>query len=280
MEMVRPSLQKSQKNVIELMTTTIRGMGILFSVNQHTCRMSRFRKPTLVSHDMHIHRSESSLTKIYKVIWDSRAFESNSTDILSLNYVENPDAVPFISVTNISNSVGFAQIRMDEKWLRDGKPTNLTVFITSSHNGSKKPSSGPTVVLVPDKGEDLTPEKKVNKVGLGVGIPFAFGAVAIIALGAFCCIRKRRRASGGYMGNKSRAMPVDEDDFADGGAGMRGTGRFRDEPSGGLELQDRSTRGRGGEDSLGSLASTPTEDFGGRGNAFRDEISRQRTLRG
>ena len=83
------------------------------------------------------------------------------------------------------------------------------------------------------------------------------------------------------MASKSRgAMPVDDDDFADG-SGTRGPDRFRDEPiGGGLELQDRSTRGRGGEDSLGSLESTPTEDFGGRGNAFRDEISRQRTLRG
>ena len=199
--------------------------------------------------------------------------------MINLNYVENPDNVPFISVTNVSNSVGFVQIKMDEKYLRDGKPTNLTVFITSSHEGNNQTSSGPTIVLVPDKAEDSKPAKKVNKVGLGVGIPFAFGAVAIIGLGAFCCIRKRRRASGGYMGNKSRAMPIDDDDFADGG-GTRGTGRFRDEPSGGLELQDRSTRGRGGEDSLGSLGSTPTEDFGGRGNAFRDEISRQRTLRG
>ena len=177
---------------------------------------------------------------------------------------------------------------MEEEWLRDGKSTNLTVFITSSYEGIT--SSGPTVVLVPDE-DPSQPKKKVSsKVGLGVGIPFAFGAVAVIALGAFCCIRKRRRASKGYLASKSRghraqAMPVEEDDFI---GGMRGPGRFRDEPSGGgLELQDRGdrgNRGRGREDSLGSLTSTPTEDFGGqgegRGNAFRDEISRQRTLRG
>lgn len=191
--------------------------------------------------------------------------------------------MPLISATNISNSIGFAQLTMEKEWLREGKSNNLTVFITSSYEGSNKTSSGPTIVLVPDE-HSSTSKKTVSKVGLGVGIPFAFGAVAVIALCAFCCIRRRRRASKGYLASKSRglrseAMPIEEDDFI---GGSRGPGRFRDEPSGGLELQDRS-RGLGREDSLGSVTSTPTEDFGGqgegRGNAFRDEISRQRTLR-
>ena len=169
---------------------------------------------------------------------------------------------------------------MEEKWLRDDKSNNLTVFITSSFDGTNLTKSGPTIVLLPSKDSS---KKEPSKVGLGVGIPFAFGAVAIIALGAFCCIRKRRRASKGYLGSKSRSrgtLPVEDDDFI---GGTRGPSRFRDEPtSGGVELQDRS-RGRGREDSLGSLTSNQTEDFvggsDGRSNAFRDEISRQRTLR-
>lgn len=223
------------------------------------------------------------MTQIYQVVWDPRAFESNATNTISLNYVDDPNDGPLIFATNVSNSKGYALIEMAEKWLREGKSNNLTVFITSLSEGSNKTISGPTIVLIPDK--DSSPsKKKPSKVGLGVGIPFAFGAVAIIALGAFCCIRKRRRTSKGFLASKSRghqvgAMPVEEDDFI---GGTRGPGRFRDEPSGGLELQDRS-RGRGRQDSLGSLTSTPTEDSGrqgeGRNNAFRDEISRQRTLR-
>lgn len=169
---------------------------------------------------------------------------------------------------------------MAEKWLRDGKSNNLTVFITSSHKGNNKTISGPTVVLIPNK--DSSSKKEPSKVGLGVGIPFAFGAVAIFALGAFLCIRKRRRASKGYPASKSHdrgAMQVEDDDFI---GGTSGPSRFRDDPYGGVELQDRS-RGHRREESLGSLTSSPTEDFGGqregRSNAFRDEISRQRTLR-
>lgn len=215
--------------------------------------------------------------------------------MINLNYVEDPSATPLISATNISNSKGYALLKMDEKWLRDGKSNNLTVYLISTYEGMNQTASGPTIVLIPK--DDPSPSKKPSKVGLGVGIPFAFGAVAVIALGAFCCLRKRRRASKGYSASKSRtghragATPVEDDDFI---GGTRGPGRFRDEPSsgGGWELQDRSRR-HAREDSLGSLTSTPIEDFGGLGegrgrndnsssnnNAFRDEISRQRTLRG
>ncbi len=169
-------------------------------------------------------------------------------------------------------------IEMAEEWLNGGKSANLTVYITSSN----QTVSGPTINLITAADEA---KKQPSKVGMGVGIPMAFGAVAVIGVAAFCCIRRRRRASQGYLANKSRnqragAMQVEEDDFI---GGTRGPRPFRDEPSRGVELQDRS-RGHGRDGSLGSLASSsPTEEFGGRAegrsNTFRDEISRQRTLR-
>lgn len=226
----------------------------------------------------------------YTVVWDSEAFKSDAENTLHIKYVDDPSDVFLLTITKIPNSKGYALVQMAEEWLKGGKRENLTVYISSSSEPNRI-ISGPTIVLIPhdddDDDDSSRSKKKPSKVGIGVGIPFAFGAVAVIAIGAFCIMRKRRRAAKGYLNSKSRsaragAIQVEEDDFI---GGTRGAQRFRDEPSdGGVELQDRR-RGRGREeDSLGSLTSTPTEEFGGQGegrnnNAFRDEISRQRNLR-
>ncbi len=54
-----------------------------------------------------------------------------------------------------------------------------------------------------------------------------------------------------------------------------GGGGFRDEPTRGMELQDRQGQGHGRQDSW-EAGWDSTSSQGGGGNAFRDEIDRQR----
>ena len=110
-----------------------------------------------------------------------------------------------------------------------------------------------------------------EKVGIPVGLVFLI--VAVIAVALFVCFRKRR--SKGYGAGKSLRQRV-------GGGASRGHRRdpsFHDEPTTGVELKDRNTRltGESPEDNWdwGSPVGSPAH-AGGAGNAFRDEIQRQR----
>ena len=92
----------------------------------------------------------------------------------------------------------------------------------------------------------------------------------------FVCFRKRRGK--GYGSGKSLRQRV-------GSGARRGHRRgpsFHDEPNTGVELKDRTkgVKGESSEDSWdwGSPVSSPTSAGGG-GNAFRDEIQRQRSGR-
>lgn len=187
-----------------------------------------------------------------------------------------------------SGKQGWAKIEMQQDWLKGNKSTNLTFFMSSTDpiGSDSNPRSGLQFTLLEkDTGSS---SKKPNKLGIGLGIPFAFALVALGIAGIFFYMRRRRRA-GGYLnkrsgshgggggGGRDRGVHLDDDDWS---GGTRGPERFRDEPGPGLELQDRG-RGHGRDDSLGSLGSSPTHDgFESQGpsggNAFRDEISRQR----
>ena len=92
----------------------------------------------------------------------------------------------------------------------------------------------------------------------------------------FICFRKRRAK--GYGAGKSLRQRVGSGT----GGGHRRDASFHDEPTTGVELRDRN-RGLTGETpednwDWGSPVSSPTSAGGG-GNAFRDEIQRQRSGR-
>ena len=233
------------------------------------------------------------------VVWDRRYFEPNVTDFnatitINVKYVDDPDDRDALSVKDIPNSRGYQLIHMDEKWLEGGQTNNLTLSIASS-NSLRSP--GPRFVLHPNSDpqkNETSSDEKPSKVGMGVGIPIGLAFIAVVAFGLFYFLRKRRRGAvgaassrgQGYLTGRSRSqrtgedggIQLDEDEFV---GGTRGPERFRDEPTHGVELQDRS-RGRVRDDSFESLPSSPgPENFAGHRqgtstNAFRDEIARQR----
>ena len=191
---------------------------------------------------------------------------------------------------NANITQGWAKIEMEQDWLHGNKSTNLTFFLNSiaqTDSQANTTTSGTQFTLVDpnsEKDDDSSSSKKDKKIGMGLGIPIAFAFIALGIVGIFFYMRRRRRA-GGYLAKRSlshgsvrdRAIHSEDDDW---NGGTRGSERFRDEPGPGLELQDRS-RGHRRGDSLGSLESSPTHDgFESQGqsggNAFRDEISRQR----
>lgn len=235
------------------------------------------------------------------VVWDRRYFEPNVTNFtatitIEVTYVDDPDNKVAFSRKGIPNSRGYELIRMDKEWLEGGQANNLTLNIASSNSrGDEKSSSGPRFVLHPNSDPEKTEsssDDKSSKVGMGVGIPIGLAFIAVVAFGLFYFLRKRRRGAvgaassrgKGYLTGRSRSQRIsgdrgiqlDEDEFV---GGTRGSEPFRDEPTHGVELQDRS-RGRVMNDSFESLPSSP-ENFAGQGqgtsmNAFRDEIARQR----
>lgn len=209
----------------------------------------------------------------------------NTIKLTYQDYLSNPSGI--VNSSTVNNTQGWAKISMLDKWLHSNSSANLTFFmLVSTGDSTEEVSSNRRITLVDKPGNHKSSSKKPSKLGMGLGIPLAFAFVAFVIVGLFLCMRRRRK-SGGYIGNRSRnqrnsrtrAVQPEDDDW---NGGTRGPDRFRDDPDPGVELQDR-VRGhrRGDSISIGSLGSSPTHDgFETQGqtggNAFRDEISRQR----
>lgn len=168
---------------------------------------------------------------------------------------------------------------MDPDWLNTSSPANLTLYLKNSETDGTLP--GPTFTLTDSNSTSNTthsnsPEKS-KKLGQAVGIPvglvFLLGAVALVA--GFLYMRRHRGL--GYGGGKAaRGQRMDAAVAPVAGRGHRRGESFHDEPTRGVELQERN-RGLTGEDNWdwGSPVSSPTAGGGG-GNAFREEVQRQR----
>lgn len=190
---------------------------------------------------------------------------------------------------------------MDKAWLQGTGRNNLTLTILSlGPKGNPKlvVTAGPVISLTnrPATHYPAPPTTKApNRLGLLVGIPVCLGFFVFILCGLFFGMRKHRKIglgnvmgrTRGYGVGKSRrqrlggsgAIRLGEAELA---AGVREDARFKDQPAEGVELQQRSPN-YARETSLGSLAESPSRDAFGQvdthGNAFRDEISRQRAGR-
>ena len=215
--------------------------------------------------------------------WDSSLFEANSTNTVQIYYVnttrEDENVLQFDSN---SNSVGYAFVNMTSDWLEGAASTQLTLNLLSIEptDGYRKILSGPVITLTAKNSTDATQsspstsssKKLGEKVGLPVGLVVAIAI--LIALGIFFCMRKRHGK--GYLTGQSRGQRVGKQ--GTGGASHKRQVSFHDEPTRGVELQDRN-KGLTGEDNWdwGSPVSSPTSARGS--NAFRDEINRQRSGR-
>lgn len=224
------------------------------------------------------------------VIWDPNFFVTDSSNTVQLSFLDTT-----ANVTTVSNSQGYALIKMEINYLNSSDHIAITIHVLS-HSTSLTTSNLTLNLIRKNSTIHSTPAKdKPSKLGVSVGIPIVL-AFIVGAFLLFCCLKKNRRnAVGGMLGRRkgyltgqSRAQRVGR--VSAGGSPPRddrsvGGDPFRDEPERGVELQDRGGRRghRGGDDGLGELGDSPTQEgFEGRGrgrggtNAFRDEISRQR----
>lgn len=187
---------------------------------------------------------------------------------------------------------------MDKAWLQGTGRNNLTLTILSVENAELDVTAGPIISLTnrPATHYPAPPTTKApNGLGLLVGIPVALSFFVFVLRGLFFGMRKHRKIGlgnvmgrrRGYGAGKSRrqrlgkngAIRLGEDEIA---AGLREDAHFKDEPTEGVELQQRSPNHER-EAGLGSLADISSREGFGQvdthGNAFRDEISRQRAGR-
>lgn len=172
-------------------------------------------------------------------------------------------------------------MNMTQDWLRGASSANLTLFLVSLDAGNTSTvHSGPVMTLFDDStatnsssasGGSSASKKLGESVGIPIGLIVFFVAVAGLV---FFLVRKRRSGQG-HLHGRSPSQLI-------GGAGAAGrTHRrnesFHDEPTRGMELQDRN-QGLTGEDNW-DWGSPPLESAtsGTRGNAFREEINRQTT---
>lgn len=173
---------------------------------------------------------------------------------------------------------------MTSEWLSGHSTANISIWMhskaieESASAEVDRTLEGPTILLEGSKNTtSSSPSSSGKKLGEEVGIPVGLVGliVAVIAIAGFLFIRKRRGQ--GYGGSGARNQRIAKVTTPVAGRGHRRDASFHDEPTRGVELQDRN---RGGDDSWdwGSPVSSPTS--GDRGsNVFRDEIGRQRSGR-
>lgn len=222
--------------------------------------------------------------------WDPSLFNDGANNTIQVYYVDetglnSPATADILASLNATNYQGSVFVNMSSAWLGGQSTANLTLALIVDQEGDDTQIfAGPTFTLLSTSSSDSThsepssapssSKKLGEKVGIPVGLVFLI--VAAIAAALFVCFRKRRAK--GYGTGKSLGQRV-------GSGASRGHRRdpsFHDEPTTGVELKDR-TKGPSGESAednwdWGSPVSSPA-GASGAGNAFRDEIQRQRSRR-
>ena len=214
--------------------------------------------------------------------WDTSLFPADTLATVEVEYFDDPadktaSTEPLQGFKTL-NSEGAMDINMSSSWLKGQSTANLTLFFVSSENEAVL--TGPTILLTKNNSTASSGSSK-KKLGEEVGIPVGFVIIgaALVIIGAFVCLR--RRARGLTFTGKPRDQGMTA---ATGGvAATRGHRRdpsFHDEPTRGVELQDRN-KAYAGDDNWewGSPVSSPTRGGTG-GNVFREEVGRQKVGRG
>ncbi|KAH0542652.1 hypothetical protein FGG08_002975 [Glutinoglossum americanum] len=241
----------------------------------------------------------------YFVTWDPSFFGPNSTVSIWLNYVdpEGGGREAWNSGPR-ANSYGFVSLQMDNSWRKDNSRNNLTFYLVKVGSNEVQPTviQGPTISLIKKPAQHYPPPprtKAPSGLSLEIGIPVALVFIFVVVCGLWIGMRKHRTIglgninigrNKGYGVGQSRRQRIKRSKKAgpiqlgdDTMAEPRGDG-FRDHPIDDVELAERQARPRGHirDDSLGSLADSPTQgtfrqDQRRGNNAFRDEVARQKT---
>lgn len=174
------------------------------------------------------------------------------------NVVWNASLVP--------NKKGYANINMDKSWLL-GSPgndstsgQNMTFYLVSNpENAAQNSTKGPMISLTvnPSTLPRVLLPKLSNKLGMEIGLPIGLVAALIIILAIWCGMRKHDRSWKDIRGHGQ--------DYYHRRARRRG----RAGKDGGIQLEAYNSP-RGQDD----FSDEPYT--GGTGNAFRDEVARQR----
>lgn len=192
--------------------------------------------------------------------WNPTLFSNNSSDLIVARYDNDPQDVVWNS-SLIPNGKGYVNVNMDKAWLR-GAPgndstsgQNITFYLIS---GAQDPVKGPLISLVVDPHTlpaVLIP-KVPNKYGMEIGLPIGLVAALLIVLAIVCGMRKQERSWGVIRSHGKDYMA------------RRARRRGRAGKEGGIPLEEYNYPQK---DAFSDEPYT-----GGTGNAFRDEVARQR----
>ena len=151
---------------------------------------------------------------------------------------------------------------MDKSWLMgaagndSSSGQNMTFYIQS---GAQDPKEGPMISLVVNP-KTLPPvqfHKIPAKYGLEIGLPIGVAAAILIVLALWCVMRRNNRTWSDIKGHGADYMA------------KRSRKRGRVGKDGGIQLEEYNRPRR--QDAFSDEPYT-----GGSGNAFRDEVARQR----
>lgn len=246
--------------------------------------------------------------------WDPTVFDLKSNVTLLLIPAQDtkglldpsanrdPDA---LFNTTVPANKGSVQFNTTPSMLKNSTFGNLTFYILDVGASEEHKYFGPTFTLVDDTtsaNNDTSSEpntshnstgsgggsSKSKELGKDVGAPIgSIALVAILAIIAFFLYRRygSRGVGSDYLSRKSHSQRTTSTGgygaaaAATAGRSHRRTESFHDEPTRGMELQDRGNAGGAGAadnwDWGRDSVSSPTSP--GRSNVFRDEISRQNT---
>ncbi|KAG8532164.1 uncharacterized protein KY384_003804 [Bacidia gigantensis] len=193
-----------------------------------------------------------------RLTWNPSLFSDNATNVAELRYVDGALGNAWTSEP-VPNYMGYVNVEMSKDWLKGASGNdsesgqNMTLFMMSTPlDGDLDTKPGPQVALVidPHTFPKVRLKSLPGKYGLEVGVPVGVVGLFLIILGICCGIRKNNRhhrsirnVSKGYMEKRARR------------------------------------RGRGGDVQLEEFGEDQYRDQplkGGTGNAFRDEVAKQR----
>ena len=197
--------------------------------------------------------------------WNPTLFPANGSDAIVVRYDDGTQDVVWNS-SLLPNGKGYVNINMDKTWLlgqqgndsRSGQ--NMTFYLQSDAQvESQNITKGPTISLVVDPSSlpRILIPKLPNRLGLEIGAPIGIFAALIIVLAIWCGMRKHDRSWGDIKGHGKDYMA------------RRARRRGLSSKEGGIQLEDYGS-------SRGPDAFSDEPHLVGSGNAFRDEIAKQR----
>ncbi|KAL6712795.1 hypothetical protein ACLMJK_009636 [Lecanora helva] len=201
----------------------------------------------------------------YAITWNSGLSTNNASDAVIIRYDDGaPDEVWNSSI--VQQGIGYANLYMDKAWLK-GQPgndstsgQNMTLYMQwDPENNPQNVTKGPTISLVvnPATLPRIPIPKLPSRLGLEIGLPVGLVAALFIIVALWCSMKRTDRSWRDVRGHGKEYMA------------RRARRRGRAAKEGAIQLEDYKS-----PQSHEAFSDEPY--VGGSGNAFRDEIAKQR----